>query len=61
MGKNKTKSIKTMTKTIKKKKQKNFVKDKKKTQNVERTQPTRTNNKNNYTEESKCSQPKLFN
>ena len=49
-----------MTKTISKK-QKNFVKDKKKTQNVEGTQPTPTNNKNNHTEENKCSQPKLFN
>ena len=49
-----------MTKTISKK-QKNFVKDKKKTQNVEGTQPTPTNNKYNHTEDSKCSQPKLFN
>ena len=31
------------------------------TQNVEGTQPTPTNNKNNLTEENKCSQPKLFN
>ena len=60
MGENKTKSIKTMTKTISKK-QKNFVKDKKKTQNVEGTQPTPTNNKNNHNEENKCSQTKLFN
>ena len=49
-----------MTKTISKK-QKNLVKDKKKTQNVEGSQPTPTNNKNSHTEESKCSQPKLFN
>ena len=49
-----------MTKTISKK-QKNFVKYKKETQNVEGTQPTPTNNKNNLTEENKCSQPKLFN
>ena len=49
-----------MTKKISKK-QKNFVKDKKETQNVEETQPTPTNNKNNLTEENKCSQPKLFN
>ena len=40
---------------------KNFVKDKKKTQNVEGTQPRPTNNKNNHTEENKYSQPKLFN
>ena len=50
-----------MTKTISKKNQKNFVKDKKKTQNVEGTQPTPINNKNNHTEENKSSQPKLFN
>ena len=49
-----------MTKTISKN-QKNILKDKKKTQNVEVTQPTPTNNKNNHTEENKCSQPKLFN
>ena len=49
-----------MTKTISKT-QKNFVKDKKKTQNLEGTQPTPTNNKNNHTEENKFIQPKLFN
>ena len=49
-----------MTKTFSKK-QKNFVKDKKKTQNLEETQPTPTNNKNHHTEENKYSQPKLFN
>ena len=38
-----------MTKTFSKK-QKNFVEDKKQTQNVEGTQPTPTNNKNNHTE-----------
>ena len=37
-GENKTKSIKTMTKTFFKKR-KNFVKGKKKTQNVGQTQP----------------------
>ena len=41
-----------MTKTFSKK-QKNFVKDKKQTQNVEGTQPTPTNNKNNHTEQNK--------
>ena len=50
-----------MTKTFSKK-QKNFIKDKKKTkQNVEETQPTPANNKNHHIEENKCSQPKLFN
>ena len=49
-----------MTKTFSKT-QKNFVKVKKKTQNVEGTQPTPTNNKNNHTEENKYSQPKIFN
>ena len=49
-----------MTKTFSKK-QKRFVKDKKKIQNVEGTQPTPTNNKSNHTEENKYSQPKLFN
>ena len=43
------------------KNRKNFVKDKKKTQNVEKMQPARTNNKNHYNEENKDSQPKLFN
>ena len=46
-----------MTKKISKKK--SFVKEK--TQNVEKTQPTPTNNKNHHTEENKYSQPKLFN
>ena len=41
--------------------QKNSVKDKTKTQNVEEMQPTLTNNKNYYTEENKYSQPKLVN
>ena len=45
-----------MTKTFSKK-QKSFMKDKKKTQNVEETQPTPTNNKNYHTEKSKYSQP----
>ena len=49
-----------MTKTFSKK-QKNFVKEKKKAQNVEGNQPTPTNNKNNHTEKNKYSQPKLFN
>ena len=49
-----------MTKTFFKK-QKNFVKNQKKRQNVEQTQPTQTNNKNNHTEENKYIQPKLFN
>ena len=43
------------------KKQKNFEKDKRKTQNVQETQPTPTNNKNHHTEENKYSQPTLFN
>ena len=43
------------------KKQKNFAKDKKKTQNAKEAQPTPANNKNQRTEESKYSQPKLFN
>ena len=49
-----------MTKTFFKK-QKNLVKKHKKRQNVEQTQPTPTNNKNNHTEENKYIQPKLFN
>ena len=43
------------------KKQNKFVKDKKKTQNVEETQPAPTNNKNHHSEENIYSQPKLFN
>ena len=46
-----------MTKRISKKK--SFVKEK--TQTVEETQPTPTNNKNHHTEENIYSQPKLFN
>ena len=48
-----------MTKTFSKKQ--NSLKDKKKTQNVEETQPTPINNKNHHTDENKYSQPKLFN
>ena len=43
------------------KKQKSFVKGEKKTQNVEKTQPTPINSKNHHTEENKYSQPNLFN
>ena len=43
------------------KKQKNFVKDKRRTQNLEETLPTPTNSKNTHTEKNKYSQPKLFN
>ena len=42
-------------------KQENFVKNKKKTQKVQETQPTTTNNKNHGTEENKYIQPKFFN
>ena len=51
----------TKDQNIFKKNKKNFVKDEKKTQNVEGTQLRPTNNKNNHTEDNKYSQPKLFN
>ena len=53
--------MKTLTKTFSKKNKKNFVKDKKETQNVGETQPTPTNNKNHRTEENKYGQLNFFN
>ena len=49
-----------MTKTFPNNK-KNFDKDKKKTENVQETQPTPTNNKNYHNEENRYSQPKHLN
>ena len=49
-----------MTKTFSKK-QKKLCKRQKGNKNVQGTQTRPTNNKNNHTEENKCSHPKLFN